>query len=196
MRKRTIHLLYVIAAAVILPLLMSACTNDLKKIQEISAKQNASDVDTTRGVDVIFSDSAKVKAHILAPLMLEYPINKDNKEPYQLMPKGVKIIYFDPNTAQEVCNIVADTAYNYLNTKIIKFYKNVVITSTKGDVFKSDELIWDQAAHKIYSNKTVDGRMADGNVGHGTGLETNEKFDPFTVKNQTGLFYVDPKFGQ
>lgn len=194
MRRCATHLLSVFTAAVLTMLLLGACTNDLKKIQEISAKAANSPVDTTRGVDIIFSDSAKVKARVQTPLMLEYTITKDNK-PYTLMPKGVKIIFFDKNH-QESGNIIADTAYNYTTTKIIYLRKNVVLTSIKGDVFKSDELTWDMNNHKITSNKPVDIKMANGNVGHGTAMETNEKFDPLTIKNQTGLIYVDRNFDQ
>jgi outer membrane murein-binding lipoprotein Lpp len=93
MRGRLNTLLFGLAAAFLSALLLSACTNDLKKIQEISAKQVNSPADTTRNVDAIFSDSAKVKARMLAPLMLEYQISKEIKEPFKKMPTGVKVIF-------------------------------------------------------------------------------------------------------
>jgi len=194
MRTGIKQLLFLIYPAILFGLLLSACTNDLKKIQEISAKEVNSPADTTTGVDVIFSDSAHVKARILAPLMLEYEQVKNN-QPYMLMPKGVKIILFDKNQ-QPSATIIADTAYNYETTKILKLIKNVVASNAKGDVFKSDELIWDQNTHKITSGKPVDITMANGNVGHGTAMETNEAFNPFTLQNQTGLIYIDPKYEQ
>ena len=172
-------------------LLLNACTNDLKKIQEISAKIVNSPVDTTQQVDIIYSDSAKVKARVISPLLLEF--NTDN--PYTLMPKGVKIIFYDKDL-QETGTIVADTAYQYTNTKIIELRKNVVVKNLKGDTFKSDELKWDRLNKKITSNKPIDIFMANGNVGHGTSMETNEQFNPLTVQNQTGLIYVSPNFGQ
>jgi LPS export ABC transporter protein LptC len=101
----------------------------------------------------------------------------------------VRIVFYDNNT-RESGTIVADTAYQYTGTKVIKLFKNVVVSNTKGDTFKSDELIWDMINHKIYSNKPVDMLMANGNTGHGTSMETNEKFNPLTVKNQTGIIYV------
>lgn len=196
MHRRAKHLLYAIMPAILCCLIIGACTNDLKKIQEISAKEVNSPADTTKGVDIIYSDSAKVKCRILAPLMLEYQ-TKDNK-PYKVMPKGVKIILFDQNDTAHKSNgtIVADTAYYYEVTKIIHFRKNVVANSTRGDIFKSDELNWDMTNHTITSGKPVDITMANGNVGHGTSMQTNEKFNPFTLQNQTGLIYIDKKFDQ
>jgi LPS export ABC transporter protein LptC len=195
MRGRLNTLLFGLAAAFLSALLLSACTNDLKKIQEISAKQVNSPADTTRNVDAIFSDSAKVKARMLAPLMLEYQISKEIKEPFKKMPTGVKVIFFDEKH-KENGNIVADTAYYYENTKIIYMKKNVVLTGIKGDVFKSEELKWDMNTHKITSDKPIDIRMANGNVVHATAMETNEKFEPYTLKNSTGFVYVDRNLGQ
>ena len=195
MYRRVTQLRYIILPAVLIWLLFGSCTNDLKKIREISAKQVNSPADTTRGVDIIFSDSANVKARMLTPLMLEYPISKDNTQSYRLMPKGIKIILFD-QFHRESGNIIADTAYYYETLRVVKFRKNVVATSINGDVFKSNELNWNMALHKITSGKPVDIKMANGNVAHGTALETNEKFNPLNLVNSTGLLYLDNKFGQ
>lgn len=192
-RRGNYLLCLMIAAVLTTTAMLSACTNDLKKIQEISAKEVNSPADTTRGVDVILSDSAKVKARMLTPLMLQYDV-ADNTKSYMLLPKGVKIILFDDD--KQSGTITADTAYQYPNQKLIKLRGHVVATSAKGDVFKSAELNWDQLNHKITSNKPVDITTANGNVSHGTAMETTEKFSPLTIQNQTGLIYMDSKFNQ
>lgn len=209
-----------------LAVLLSACTNDLKKIQEISQKLVNSPADTTRGVDIIYSDSAHVKAHVFAPLMLEYePVQQTQTKPStttnginttknaiaatnntlntptpentsrKIMPKGIKIIFYDKNL-QEEATIIADTAYYFETQKLIKLRKNVVITSAEGDVFKSEELDYDQLHDKVTSTKPVDIIKANGDKGHGTGLETNSRLDPLTINNPTGNFYMDSKIGQ
>jgi len=193
--RRANILLCVLLAAILGPLLLSACTNDLKKIREISAKIVNNPVDTTRGVDMIMSDSGKVKGQLITPLMLEYPITKTNLQSYKLMPKGIKIILYDKNH-KETANIVADTAYYYEDKQLIKFYKDVVITSSKNDVFKSQELIYDKAFHKITSSKPVDVRMANGDISHGTSLETNEGMNPLKVEKATGSWYLKSAPGQ
>jgi len=185
-------LFFFIAAALAAICMLGACTNDLKKIKEISDKEVNSPADTTRGVSVIYSDSANVKAQVFAPLMLEY--FKDNKK-YSVMPKGIRIILYD-NSHNKTATITADTAYNMETLQTIKLRRNVVITSAKGDVFKSEELDWNQFTHQIISTKPIDIYMANGDQGHGTALETNEKFIPFTIQNQTGTFYMSSKLGQ
>lgn len=195
MRKQKVYWLPALTAGFVSLLLLSACTNDLKKIQEVSAAAVKGGADTTRGADVIISDSAKVKARLIAPLMLYYSLINQNKDEYRLMPKGVKIILYDKNH-QEQLNLIADTAYYYEFKRIAKFYKNVVITSAKGDVFSTQELLWDMNTKKIWSTKDVDFKMANGNHGHGTSMDTNESFYPLNMANSTGLFNLDSKFGQ
>jgi hypothetical protein len=70
--------------------------------------------------------------------------------------------------------------------------KNVVLTGIKGDVFKSEELKWDSEYHKITSDKPIDIRMANGNVVHATAMETNEKFEPYTLKNSNRVCLCRP----
>jgi len=194
-RGQKIYLLYLVITGVFGPMLFTSCTNDLKKIREISAAQVKGGADTTRGVDMIVSDSAKVKVRLITPLLLDYSLANQNKDQYKLCPKGVKIILFDKNR-QEEFNVVADTAYYYDLKRLIKFYKNVKITRFTGDVFRTEELLYDQNTKKIWSTKDVDFQMANGNHGHGTSMETNESFYPLNMANSTGLFNLDSKFGQ
>lgn len=195
MREGANHWLCVLLTAVVCPLLFSACSNDLKKIREISNREVNSPADTTRGVDAIYSDSAKVKARALAPLMLEYAPSKDIKEEYKLMPKGVTIIFFDEHQ-KETGRVVADTAYFYPLRKLFNLRKHVVITSIKGDVFTSEELNWDNGTDKITTNKPFEIKRANGDIGHGTSLVTNGRFDHYDVTNQTGIFTINRDLGQ
>lgn len=189
-------MLFLLITAVLATLsLLSSCTNDLKKIQEISQKVVNSPADTTRGVHIIYSDSAHVKAEIFTPLMLEYETGANANSSRKVMPKGVKIIFYD-NDLREEANIVADTAYYMEAQKLIKFRKNVVLTSAKGDVFTSEELNYDGLKHLITSSKPVDIVKANGDKGHGTSLQTNEKMSPLSIENLTGNLYVDSKMGQ
>ncbi|WP_462264431.1 LPS export ABC transporter periplasmic protein LptC [Mucilaginibacter sp.] len=172
-------------------LLVSACENDTKQLQRISAQEGSKSVSETKGVDILYSDSAHVKMHLETPLMLDYAV----KKPYSLMPKGVKGTFYD-EALHPTSNIVADSAISRDKGKHIELYKNVVATSQKGDVFKSDELIYDQATHRVYSSKPVVITTADGNVINGDGLITNEKFSPWTVSNTKAKLLVNQNLSQ
>ena len=73
-------------------LLLSACENSLNDIAKISSQEENKPISRSTDVDVIYSDSAKVKARLLAPLMIELD---DQNKGYQEMPKGVNITFYD-----------------------------------------------------------------------------------------------------
>ncbi len=173
-------------------MLLGACENDIKQLKKISEQENSKPVDRTTGVDVIFSDSTKVKMHLVTPLMLQY--NKVTK-PYTVMPKGVKSTFYN-DSLQITSTIVADSAVAVNNNQMIKLYRHVVATNDKGDVFKSDELIYDQQTHKVTSSKPVTITTTTGDVINGDGMVTNEKFSPWTVTNTKAKIMVNQNVAQ
>jgi len=170
-------------------LLLNGCDSDLQKIKEISAKQFTSSVDSTTFVDVIYSDSARVKLEMTAPLLLQHDDTKKPANAYDEMPRGVKIVFFD-TLRNQTGSIVADSAISHTTAKIIEFHKNVVAVNAQGDTYKSDELIWDQVKKTIYSNKPVQINTTTGNVMNGVNFTSDEKLTHPVFGKSTGLFSV------
>ncbi len=166
-------------------LLMAACENDLSKIKEISAQQISQPIETTTGVEITYSDSAKVKGKMITPLMIHHTVDS----PYYVMPKGVKVIFYD-KFSKESGNIVADSAVQREKQNITEFYKNVVGTSAKGDTYKSDELIWDQNKKIVYSNKPVVITTKSGDVQNSTSFKSNEDFSVNSFGKANGFFDI------
>ena len=166
--------------------LLTGCENDLKDIQKISAAEVNKPIEKYTDVDVIYSDSAKVKAHMTAPLMINYKV----KKPYTEMPKGVKVIFYD-NDLQEKSTIKADMGVYREQEKLIELHKNVVGTNAKGDTFSSYELIWDQATKQIHSNQAVHVRLADGSITDGTSFISDENFNHWTMEQGKGIIHVN-----
>ncbi|HEY4195201.1 MAG TPA: LPS export ABC transporter periplasmic protein LptC [Mucilaginibacter sp.] len=165
--------------------LITGCENDLKDIQKISASEVNKPIERYTGVDVIYSDSARVKAHMTAPLMIIYKV----KKPYTEMPKGVKVVFYD-NNLQESSTVVADYAIRHDLEKTIELDKNVVGTNVKGDTFTSDELIWDENTRQIHSSKLVHVKLADGSITDGTGFTSDENFNHWVLTQGTGKINV------
>lgn len=165
-------------------LLLLSCENDLKKIQEISAKEASKPVDRTIDVEITYSDSAKVKAKTTAPLLLTH----SGAKPYYEMPNGVKIVFYED--LKPVNTITAKHGIRRDMEGITELHKNVVATNDKGDVFKSEELIWDENAKKIRSSQPVQITMSNGDIINGTSFESNESFYPYKIKQSTGIFTV------
>jgi LPS export ABC transporter protein LptC len=168
---------------------LSACENSLNDIKKISSEEENKPISRSTDVDVIYSDSAKVKARMFAPLMIELD---DQKAPYQEMPKGVKIVFYDEKLGVKGI-ITSNYAIRLGKENTITFRKNVVATNAQGERFKSEELVYDQTSKKLYSTKPVQITMTSGNVINGTGFNSNESLYPWHIDNATGSFPVDEK---
>jgi LPS export ABC transporter protein LptC len=170
-------------------LLLSACENSLNTINKLTSKEEDKPISRSTGVEIIYSDSAKVKARLTTLLMIQLD---DAAKPYQEMPKGVKIIFYDENL-KEKGNIVSDYAIRLGKENTITFRKNVIASNSQGETFRSEELVYDQTAKKMYSTKPVQITMTNGNVMNGTGFNSNESLYPWHIDQSTGVFHVDEK---
>jgi LPS export ABC transporter protein LptC len=168
-------------------LLLQACENDINKIQQLSASQNLG-VDTVRNVEIIFSDSAHVKFRVLAPLLLKHT----DKPEYNIMPKGVHLVIYDRDLSI-MGNLTADTGLQRPSDNKIEFHKNVVAKNAKGDVFTSDELIWDQTTKRMHSSKAVKIVTANGDINNGIGFTSDQSFEHWTIDKMSGIYNVDEK---
>jgi LPS export ABC transporter protein LptC len=187
MPGRVTKLIVCVPALLIAVLLLSACENDLNKVKATAAADSTKAIDRTVGVDMTFSDSAKVKLRLTAPLSVTYNLTKN---PYTIMPKGVKVVFYN-DKIQEIGNIIADTGINHETQKLIEFKKNVVATNPEGTVYKSDQLIWDQTKKEIYSKKQVVMTKVGGDVMTGTSFVSDEKLQHPRFKNSTAIIHVD-----
>jgi LPS export ABC transporter protein LptC len=173
--------------ALLMVMLLAACENDINKIKAIAAADATKPIQQTSDIDVIFSDSAIVKFRLTAPLMVEYMTPKN---PYKVLPKGVKIIFLDKDV-KEAGNIVADTGFMRDDNKLIEFRKNVVAKNAEGTVYKSDELIWDQKKKIYYSNKPVEMTKVGGDIMRGTSFTSDDNLKHPIFQNSTAVIHVN-----
>ena len=161
-------------------IMLFACENDLRKVEQISAKKMLVPVDKSTGVEIIYSDSSVVKAKLITPELLNFKTEK----PYIEMNKGVTVIFYDQNQ-QESSRVKADYAIRRERENIVELKRNVVATNIKGGTFKSDELIWDETKSRFYSNKLVS-ITSNQNVLYGTSFWANEDFSYYEIVQSTG----------
>jgi hypothetical protein len=143
--------------------LQFACENNLRDVEKISAKKLIVPVDKSTGVEIIYSDSAHVKAKLITPELLSFKTEK----PYIEMRKGVTVIFFDQNR-QETSRVRSDYSIR-----------------RERETFKSDELIWDETQKRFFSNKLVSIASKD-NILYGTSFWANEDFSYYEIVQSTG----------
>ncbi|WP_131536216.1 hypothetical protein [Pedobacter nototheniae] len=167
-----------------LSIFLASCgEDDLKKANSVSTKKVTLSRDRTLGVDIIYSDSARVKARGVAPILDK--VTPSTGSTYQEMIKGVKIDFYNPTGAIDgtlTCNYAIRLDQELKTT----FRKNVVVKNDKGDTFSSEELIWDEAKKIFYSTQRVYVKGADGNTGDGINFEAPQDFSTYKMDKGSG----------
>jgi len=181
-----------IALLCLIPLFLNSCNDDdLKKAAEISSKKLVLSKDRSLKVEIVFSDSAVVKAKGYAPVLDQ--VNPTSGSKYQEMPKGVKITFFDP--LQKVTGtIVSDYALRKETEQLTIFKKNVVVV--RDDLtFNTEELTWDQRKRMFFSPRGIVTRP-DGTVLNAINFSAPEDFSSVDFEQGSGQTYVKGDLAQ
>lgn len=163
--------------------LASCGEDDLKKAGSVSPKKITFTRDRTFGVDIVYSDSARVKAKGTAPIMDK--VTPVDGSPYQEMPKGIKIDFFNPKGEMDG-TLTSDYAIRREQEQKTTFRKNVIVKNNQMDTFSSEELIWDEGKKIFYSNQRVTVRKVDGNVVEGMNFEAPQDFSTYRFGKGSG----------
>lgn len=171
----------------LIPLLFSACNeDDLKRAATISSKKVTLTKDRSLDVEIVFSDSAIVKAKGFAPILDQ--VNPSIGSKYQEMPKGVKITFFDP--LQKVTGtLVSDYAIRKETEQIAIFRKNVVVVREEL-TFNTEELTWDQRKKSFFSPRGIVTKP-DGTILNAINFSAPEDFSTLDFEQGSGQTYVN-----
>jgi len=67
---------------------------------------------------------------------------------------------------------------------------NVRMTNATGDVVLTDELMWDQHAHRLYSDAFIHIEK-QGRIIEGYGYESNERLTTYELRQVEAIFPID-----
>ena len=172
-------------------LFIASCETDLKEVDRIAAIHAEEPVDISRGITMVYSDSAIVEAKMTAPEMRHYNV----EQPYYEFQKGVTIIFYDEHK-KESQRITADYAIQKETEELIEFRHNVVITRADGSVIKTDELIHNQKDNTFYNQSPIKAYFKDGRGDFmGSSFQSDGNFENIIVQNSTGLYIFDQNEG-
>ena len=177
--------------------LFFSCENSLKDIAKVANIQEEENVNISRQVTVIYSDSAVVKAELKSPELREYPDSVGFFE----FKQGVVIRFFDEQGG-ETQRIKSDYAIQRNNEGLTEFRKNVVVNMANGSIIKSEELYYDEKKQIYYNTVPITFDMKDGRGSfQATSFTSDINFKLIKGENMTG-YYVPtgesqlPSFGQ
>jgi LPS export ABC transporter protein LptC len=169
----------------ILFLFIASCRNDTKEIHDLMSK-TAMQEDKAYGVTIIYSDNAKVKARLFAT---EFIHNEVTKPSYYDAKKGLKMEFYNDSTQVE-STLTAKYARYYEQQGNILIRDSIVIVNKKGERLNTEELVYNQKLKKFYTEKPVRITTPTQTL-YGDGLEANEDFSWYEIKNIKGILQVE-----
>jgi len=169
----------------LLPVL-SSCENDIERINLITDETTAPRVQGTN-IEVIYSDSAKVKVQILAPVYKQYPLAE---RPYMEFEKGLEVFFYN-DSAKIESEIRADYTIYYMEERLWHATGNVVAQRfDSGDALYTDELFWDENQELIYSD-TYTRVHSEGNTLYGkNGFRSDQDLTNWQLIGSSGTINV------
>jgi len=132
-------------------------------------------VNSAQNIQILHSDSAVLRSEITAPKQLEFA--NGNLE----FPEGIDIQFFNLQGQLET-TMRADKGYYLRDQNLYKGEGNVQVKNLPKDQrLQTEELFWNQAERKIYTEKfvTIQERQT---LFNGTGMEADDGFSTYKLK--------------
>ena len=176
--------------AVALPLLGSAILLYSCKAEQ-TAHEEQVNLETlmteySEDLSIQMSENGLKSYHFSTPLMEGYAMARD---PYKEFRKGVKVVMYESDSTSNVSAILTSNyAIFYDNRKLWEAKGDVVVVQTNGRKLYTQQLFWNQATHRIYSN--VDSRVIDGDeIYDCEGFESDENMKDWRYRKLKAVTY-------
>lgn len=160
--------------------LFTSCVNDPAKVNSFS-KNAKIPLQTINDVDLLYTDSAELKVRMRAPVMEQF----GGINPYEEMAKGVKVEFYN-SEGVVASSLTANYAINKKREQIMEAKNDVVVVNIKGEQLNTEHLIYDAKKRRIHTDAFVKITTKD-QVITGTGLESDERFEEYEIKNISGI---------
>lgn len=169
--------------ALLFVLFLGACKNDPDHVEQLTQEQNFP-VSTTFNVEMIYSDSGFTRAIINAPLRETFVSDSQ----YVEFKNGIKVQFYD-RSQQPESRLTSNYAISYTERDVMEAKNDVVLINEKEEQLKTEHLIWDQRANRIYSDVFVTITTPE-QIIYGDGFESNQDFSKYKIQKVKGIINV------
>lgn len=128
-------------------------------------------------VEVIYSDSSKLRVTVNGPELYRYVYKFKVEEEF---PSGVHVIFYDANE-QPTAWMDAKYAKRLPTEKRVIARDSVVLYNTEGGRIESSELIWDERDKSLSTNRFSQIVRPPGDTIYSYGFKTNEDFTEYEL---------------
>lgn len=160
-------------------LCLSSCQTDLQTINQITNIETLPS-ETAKDAEILYSDSGIVKMKLTGKVLNHYT----GENAYIELPSGMHIYFYD-DSLNVTTELKSDYGKRYEKDGKMEAKRNVEVINVKGEKLNTEHLIWDEAKELIYTEAFVK-ITTDDEVIYGDGLESNQDFTKYKIKNIKG----------
>jgi len=164
----------------VLVVALASCESNFHDVQRINSVA-FSPVGRSENINLKYTDSGRVKAVLVSPLMLDY---SNLEYGFNEFPKGVHVTLIDQNKKNSY--VESDYAIRYEGSDIIDLQGHVKITSSEGGVLKTEQLYYDQKNEWFYTEKRFTFTDAAKGNFEGPGIDFSKDFKVMNTQRNTG----------
>lgn len=162
-----------------------SCEIDQERVN-ISRKKISGPIQVAELVTIDYKDSGTLKARLSSP-KIEYYTDPD---PRLLMPKGLSVDFFLDDKTKPHSTLEAGWGLRYEKQHTTWLKNNVVVVNIEQDTLQAEDLVWDEKAHIIRSDKFVRIKKKE-EILYGVGFESDEDLTHYKIFNIKGTIYRD-----
>jgi len=168
----------------ILLISFSSCVNNVNDVNQTSRLAEPG-VERGKDIELFFSEDGIVKVKVTAPSVTRYL----TENPYTEFSDGLNVDFFN-DSLRVTSNLTANYGLRY-ETELKTIMRNdVQVVNEKGEHLSTEELIWDERKHIIYSDKFVKITTPD-QVLYGEGMEADEQLTKYIIKKPQGTIKTE-----
>lgn len=159
---------------------LSGCVNDVNEVNRTS-KLAEPGVEYGKDIELFYSEYGNVKVRITAPAVTRYM----SGEPYTEFTEGLRVEFYDEHLEVSTW-LTANYGVRYEAQGRTVLKNDVQVLNEKKEHLNTEELIWDEKKHIIYSEKFVKITTPD-QVLYGEGMEADEQLTKYVIKKPQGI---------
>lgn len=161
------------------------CKNDPAVVKQLT-KDVEMPVSSTKNVEMLYTDSARLRAKVKAPRRDTYLGEKERIE----FTDGVEVMFYGED-GSESGELKAKYAINNTKSEQMIARNNVqLVNKLEGKHLETEELIWDQKSGRIYSDK-FSKITSKQEVIYGDGFESNQDFSQYRILKIRGIVNIE-----
>lgn len=169
-------------------ILFSCQNNSIKEVNKIISSDTLKPLMIGEEMELIYSDSARIRYLIKTPRYAKYNIDKHDFEEFE---RGIEVKSYDKKT-----RMIGSIRSLYANKKskeeLWELRDSVVIINSEGKKLETELLFWDMRKKKIYTDRYV--RLtSDKQIIEGYGFESDQDIQHPEFKNISGTLELEPK---